>query len=298
MTQLEEANQLLRRELSERKQAEIQLRRLYTAIENAAECIVITDEKGGIEYVNPAFEKTTGLRKEDARSLDPDLMPDGLRDASLYQALWQALLLKKPWKGHIRNKCGNGQPVELDITTSPIPDSNGGASGFVIVMRDVTEQKMLTDQLIQSQKLEAIGVLAGGIAHDFNNVLGVVMGYTELSLLDVPEEGKIRRNLNALRKACDRAKGLVNQILTFSRKAERKMALVDLNPLVNEAVKFLRAAVPSTIEIRMSLEARCAMALADPVQIHQVLLNLGINAAHSIRDAGVCARGGFEEGRV
>jgi PAS domain S-box-containing protein len=286
MTQLEEANRLLRRELAERKQAEIQLRRLYTAIENAAECIVITDEKGGIEYVNPAFEKTTGLRKEDARSLDPDLMPDGLRDEPFYRALWNALLLKKPWKGHLGNKCGNGEPVEFDITTSPIPDSNGGTSGFVIVMRDVTEQKMLTDQLIQAQKLEAIGVLAGGIAHDFNNVLGVVMGYTDLSLLDVPEEGKVRKNLNSLLKACGRAKELVSQILTFSRNAERKMTLVDLGPLIKETIKFLRAAIPSTIEIRTSLEAGCAMALADPVQIHQVILNLGINAAHSMRYTG------------
>lgn len=286
MAQLEKANQCLRQELSEHRQAEIQLQRLHMAIENTMECIVITDNRGAIEYVNPAFEKITGFAKEDILSLNPDAMPSGIHDESFYQTLWQVLSLKNPWTGHLTMKHRDGEVIEIDITTSPIPDSSGDISGSVLLMRDVTRQRRLEDQLFQSQKIEALGTLAGGIAHDFNNILSVIVGYTGLTLLNAPREGKIQSDLNAVLSACDRAKSLVKQILTFSRKAEHHVVSIDLCPLIKETMKFLGATLPANIEIRTSLKTMDAFVLADPVHIHQVILNMGTNAAYAMRNTG------------
>jgi PAS domain S-box-containing protein len=286
MAQLEKANQCLRQELSEHRQAEIQLQRLHTAIENTTECIVITDIHGTIEYVNPAFAKITGFTKEETISLNPGAMPAGIHDESFYPTLWQVLSLKNPWTGHLTLKHRDGEVIEIDITTSPIPDSSGDINGSVLLMRDVTRQRKLEDQLFQSQKIEALGTLAGGIAHDFNNILSVIVGYTGLTLLDAPPESKIQSNLNTVLSACDRAKSLVKQILTFSRKAEHDVVSIDLCPLIKETMKFLGATLPANIEIRTSLKTMDAFMLADPVHIHQVILNLGTNAAYAMRNTG------------
>jgi PAS domain S-box-containing protein len=286
MAQLEKANQCLRQELAERRQAEIQLQRLYTAIENATECIVIANSRGDIEYVNPAFEKITGFTKNDTLSLNPDIMPSGVHDESFYRSLWQSISLKESWTGQLKKKHGNGEPVELDITTSPIADASGEISGSVLVMRDVTRQKKLEDQLLQSQKIQALGTLAGGIAHDFNNILSAIIGYTDLTLFDAPREGRIRANLMAVLSACDRAKSLVKQILTFSRKADHDVGSVDLCPLIKETMKFLAATLPSNIEIRTRLEPVFAYMMTDPVRIYQVILNIGTNAAYAMRETG------------
>ncbi len=286
MAQLEEANLSLMRELSERKQAEIQLRRLYTAIENTAECIVIVDARGAVEYANPASEKIVGLARGDTLDIGPGAAPAGFHDDSFYRALRQAASLNKPWTGHMGKKSESGETIELDVTVSPIPGSIGDIDGSVLVMRDVTMQKRLEDQLFQSQKLEALGTLAGGIAHDFNNILSAVMGYTDLTLLNAPEEGSIRENLTAVLGACDRARSLVRQILTFSRKAEHDITFVDLCPLVKETMNFLGATLPVNIEIHTRFETVCVVVSADPAQIHQVLLNLSTNAVHAMREAG------------
>src|SRR5215472_11015478 len=150
----------------------------------------------------------------------------------------------------------------------------------------ISVRKRLEAQLRQAQKMEAIGTLAGGIAHDFNNILTAILGYTELALDDIGQESHAWRYLREVRKAGLRAKTLVQQILTFSRRTEQPRIPVQLPVLIEEALALLRASLPSTIEIQQAITKDVGPVLADPTQLHQVLLNLCANAAHAMRETG------------
>jgi len=147
------------------------------------------------------------------------------------------------------------------------------------------EKKHLEKRLLQSQKMEAIGTLAGGIAHDFNNILSAIIGYTEIVLQYIPQSSHSHSNLKKVLKASDRAKDLVKQILTFSRQSEIQPKPIQVKPIVKEALKLLRASLPATIEIKQNLQSFSEV-MADPTQIHQVLMNLCTNASHAMRKKG------------
>ena len=148
------------------------------------------------------------------------------------------------------------------------------------------ERKTLETQLRQAQKMEALGALAGGIAHDFNNILGAVMGYTQLAIFELSGDDKALEYLDQVMTAGGRASDLVSQILTFSRQTESEKRPVHLTPIIKEALKLLRASIPSSIEINHNIDNSVSAALADPTQIHQVLMNLCTNSAQAIGDKG------------
>jgi CheY-like chemotaxis protein len=148
------------------------------------------------------------------------------------------------------------------------------------------ERKKLEAQLHQAHKMEAIGTLAGGIAHDFNNVLYSIIGYTELTMDDVPEGSLAQKNLKEVLKGAMRAKDMVRQILAFSRKDDIQKKPVKIQPVVKEALKLLRSSIPATIEIRQSIDEDCGPVLAASTQIHQVVMNLATNAYQAMREKG------------
>jgi signal transduction histidine kinase/ActR/RegA family two-component response regulator len=150
-------------------------------------------------------------------------------------------------------------------------------------------------QLQQVMKLQAIGTLAGGIAHDFNNILFPIVGYTELTMDDVPEDSQARQNLEEILKATNRAKGLVQQILTFSRQGGQERKPLKVQVLIKEALKLLRATIPSTIEIECNINEACRHIMGDPTQIHQVVVNLCTNAYHAMQETGGTLEVGLEE---
>ena len=161
------------------------------------------------------------------------------------------------------------------------------------VLYDITDRKQaekdkekLEIQLQQAQKMEAIGTLAGGIAHDFNNILSAVIGYSELARKEVPEDSKLYRYINGIREAGKRARGLVAQILAFSRKSEDEKKSIQIAPLLKECLKLLRASLSTTIEIRQNIETQLGNVMADPTQMHQVIMNLCTNAAHAMQGQG------------
>ncbi len=155
-----------------------------------------------------------------------------------------------------------------------------------VIYEDITEQRRLEDQLRQAQKMEAIGTLAGGIAHDFNNILGAIIGYTELTLEDVTANEKVHRRLEKVLQSGLRARDLVSQILTFSRQTKKERRTISISPIIKEALKLLRATLPTTIQIHQHLETETDLIVGDPVQIHQVLMNLCTNAKHAMRKEG------------
>ncbi len=152
--------------------------------------------------------------------------------------------------------------------------------------RAEAEQRKLEDQLLHAQKMESIGRLAGGIAHDFNNVLSVIMGYTELTLSKIKQENFIKANLRRVLAASNRARDMIKQILAFSRKEEKERAPILLSEVVEEALELMRSVLPTTIQIHKSLTETLRPVMANRTEIHQVIINLCINAGHAMRKKG------------
>jgi nitrogen-specific signal transduction histidine kinase/CheY-like chemotaxis protein len=154
------------------------------------------------------------------------------------------------------------------------------------MVEDITEQRRLEEQLRQAHKMEAIGTLAGGIAHDFNNILAAIIGFTEMVEEDLPPESPSIPRLQRVLNAASRGRDLVRQILAFSRKTEPTRKPLSLSPVIKETVELLRASLPTTIEIRLSLKAARDTVLASPAELQQILMNLTTNASFSMKEKG------------
>jgi len=152
--------------------------------------------------------------------------------------------------------------------------------------KDITDFKRLENQLIRAQKMAAIETLAGGIAHDFNNILFPIMGHTEMLLQDVPKDGDLYKRLKKIYTGAERAKDLVSRLLTFSRQDRGKVRSMDVGPVIDDALKLLRASLPATIEIHTQISPGCSKVMADPIQIHQIVMNLATNAFHAMEGSG------------
>jgi len=179
------------------------------------------------------------------------------------------------------------------VQTSAVPVDWEGTPATLSLMNDITDRVLarreiedLEKRLNQAEKMEALGTLAGGIAHDFNNILSVVIGYSEVSMDDVPKGGLLGSNLQQILKAGRRARDLVKQILAFSRQTEQERRPLEISPVVKETLKLLRASLPATIEIKQDIESCLGSVLTDPTQINQIVMNLCTNAAHAMRQKG------------
>ena len=183
--------------------------------------------------------------------------------------------------------------VPLSITTSPLLDDNNELIGTVHIARDISaeekaheREKKLQGQLIQAQKMEAVGTLAGGIAHDFNNLLTPILGCAEILKIELPEGGREEDLIDKMLQAVDRTRNLVKQLLVFSRKTEKDFKPLYIQIIIKEALKLLRSALPATIEIRQDVLSDCGMVLADETQIHQIIMNLCTNAYQAMGAEG------------
>ena len=182
-------------------------------------------------------------------------------------------------------KSANGT-IYLEVSSSPVKDSKGEIGAGIETVRDITARKKLEMQVQQNQKMQALGTLAGGIAHDFNNILTAIMGYAELVKLRLPAQEKIYDDQLEVLKACERAKELVKQILTFCRQVSNAPQTLKLELLVKEVLKLIRSTMPSTIEIRQEIQPDSGWMVADPTQLHQLILNLCTNALHAMHTRG------------
>ena len=271
---------------AERVRAEKDRASLAVAIEQSAEAILITDLDGNIQYCNPAFERISGYVYTEVVGRNPRFLKSGRQTKEFYAELWTTIKSGRVWSGHFINRRKDGSLCEEDATISPIRDPAGKLTGFVAASRDVTERVSLENQLKQAQKLESIGRLAGGVAHDFNNLLTVINGYSEMGLERLPEGDPLRDLLTQIRKAGERANGLTRQLLAFSRKQVIEPRRVNLNELILESTKMLRRIVREDIEITTNLNPAAGDVMADPGQLHQILMNLVVNARDAMPSGG------------
>lgn len=264
--------------------------RMITAIEQAAETILITDAAGTIVYANPAFSRVTGYAMQEVLGRNPSILKSGRHDADFYGDMWQTISGGHVWQGHLINRRKDGSLYEEDASISPIRDRDGQVVSYVAVKRDITNEMRLEKQLRQSQKMEAIGTLAGGVAHDFNNILSIILGAADIAR-ESRSADKVNKYLDDIMGAGLRAKDLVQQILSVSRMREQELKPIRMGLVVKETLKLLRSSIPSTIEIRSSLcedkiDGDCCRVLADPIMIHQIVVNLATNAYQALRETG------------
>ena len=273
------------RNISRRLKIEQDLALFSLIIEQAAEVIVVTDLNGNIKYVNPAFEKIFGYSKKEALGQNPRILKSGNHSEKFYEDMWKTLLKGQIWHGRITNKKKDGSTIEEDVTISPIFNIKQECIGYVALKRDITENQILLDQLRQSQKMEAVGTLAGGVAHDFNNILTAILGYNELLQMQVDKESPLYDGIIEIQKAGERAKDLVAQILSFSRKSKQELMPVQINYIIKEVSKLLRSSIPADITISTVLKSE-KFIFADATQMHQILMNLCTNAYQAMKEKG------------
>ena len=280
------ARQVLVRDITDRKRVEDEVKRLFAGVEQAGETILITDPAGTIQYVNPAFETTTGYSRDEALGQTPRILKSGKHDPQFYEEMWKTLVSGWIWRGQFTNRKKDGTFYEVKATISPIKDERGEIVNYVAVTRDVTGEMSLQKQLLQAQKMEAIGTLAGGIAHDFNNLLMVILGYADLLYQKLEPKDPDRETLHAVREAARDGSDLVKRILAFSRKAESKIRPIDLNAELRRVEKLLIRTLPKMINIELLLADDLRTINADPAQIEQILLNLAVNAHQAMPEGG------------
>ncbi len=282
------------RDITERRRVEEALamteERYRSIFENAVEGIYQTTVEGRCINANPALAEILGYDSPEElmntiSDLASQLYVNPERRTELLQRIEEYGSVRE-FETQFYRKDESIAWVALNMHA--VRDKNGKVAYLEGTVQDITDSKILEAQLNQAQKLEAIGTLAGGIAHDFNNILSPIIGYSELSLNSVPENSRLHHNLEQILLSGKRAKDLVKQILTFSRKTEQEQKPVQVALLVKETLKLLRSSLPSTIEIRQALDedALQSTVMADPTQIHRVLMNLITNAAHAMREKG------------
>jgi two-component system, cell cycle sensor histidine kinase and response regulator CckA len=274
------------RDITEKRKAEERLRELSRAIEQSPASVLITDLDGSIEYVNPKFESLTGYSMEEVRGLNPRILQSGRTNPKLYEQLWETIMKGEVWEGELENRRKDGSFYNERVSISPVRDEKGEVRHFVAVKEDITEERRLQAQLIQAQKMEAIGLFAGGIAHDFNNLLTIINGYTELALGHPDVSEPLRRQLSTILTAGEQAAGMTRQLLLFGRKQPGAPVLIELNPLVADLGDFYRRVLPENIRLAIFPSQTPAFAVADPTLLQQVVMNLVLNARDAMPQGG------------
>jgi|WetSurMetagenome_2_1015567.scaffolds.fasta_scaffold05852_1 PAS domain S-box-containing protein len=291
---------LITRDITERRQVQERLRETRDFLENLLDYanapIIVWDSQLKITRFNRAFERLTGRKSGDVLGLGLDfLFPPEKRMESL--AYIQSTSIGERWETvEIPIQHMDGSACTLLWNSATLYGADGKTVVATIAQgHDITQwrqaqeqQRKLEAQLAQAQKMEAIGTLAGGIAHDFNNILGIIMGNAEIVELHLVKDSPAKRNIDEVVKAAYRAKDLVKQILTFSRKGEQEQKPMQVIPVIEEVLKLLRASLPTTIEMRPEIDLSPGddQILGDPTQVTQILMNLSTNAAHAMLELG------------
>jgi two-component system cell cycle sensor histidine kinase/response regulator CckA len=269
--------------------AEHQLERLFLAIEQTTDAIVVTDTRGTIEYVNPALERVTGWTRAELIGNSPRVFRSGVHPPLFYAELWDTLRRGDTWRGRFVNRRRDGSLFEEEATITPVRVGGSTITHFVGVKRDLSRELALEHQLARTQKLEAIGRLAGGIAHDFNNLLAIVLGQAELLATLLPRDGEASGRLEQIAAAANRGAKLTRQLLLFGRHQQGTVAPLDLDAAILALLELLRPLLGEHLEVRLQRSEGLPRIEADPAQVDQLVTNLVLNARDAMPGGGVIA---------
>ena len=262
------------------------LRKLSRAVEQSADTVFVTNRNGIIEYVNPAFESVTGYSRSEVYGKTPNILKSGEQAPEIFEDLWKTILAGKVYRGILINRKKDGSLYYVEESICPVRDNAGQITHFIANGRDLTERVRLEAQLLQAQKMDAVGRLAGGVAHDFNNLLTIITSYSELALDEVPKGSAVSTKVNEILQAARRAAELTRQLLAFGRKQPRALRVADLNQVVANIAKTLPQLIGEDIVFTFTAGEGLGPVRVDPVQIEQLLLNLVSNARDAMPQGG------------
>ncbi len=277
------------RDITNRKKAEIALRdseRKYRMlIEHLPQKIFYRDHHSVYVVCNNNYAQDLNIDPDEIiGKTDYDFFPKEL--AQKYRDDDKRIIESKKSEHIEEEYIHKNKKFIVQTVKTPVPDHHGQIVGILGIFWDITAQRQMEDQLRQSQKMESVGTMAGGIAHDFNNILGIILGNTELAFDDVPEWNPANNNLKEIRTACLRARDVIKQLLSFSRKTRHERKPLNIVPILKESIKLIRASIPTSVEIFQHIPDNCYSILADPTQLHQVIINLCSNASYAMSDKG------------
>lgn len=264
-----------------------QMRQLATAVNEAAESVMITDSAGVITYVNPQFEKMTGFSRAEVIGRTPTVLKSGVHSPIFYRELWATLQAGGVWHGRITNRRKDGRLFEEQATISPVRDHDGHIVNYVAVKRDVTQETLLGNQARESQKMAAIGKFAHRIVHDVTNKLVAILGYAQITRDLVRHIPQAVQNIDGVIEAGNRISTLTAELLAFAHPAPLSVRRLRLGLVVQGAEELLRQSVPDNIRFTIDVSAASSCTVeVDPVQIEHVLLNLTLNAVDAMPNGG------------
>ena len=269
-----------------RRAAEAERDRLAAVVEQTGESVVITDRAGGIVYTNAAFTHITGYEGHEVLGKLPDFLKADSQPVERAAAIAKALLEGEAWAGPSRDRRKDGTELDMDLIITPRRDGSGAVIGTIVIGRDVSRVRALEGQLVQSQKLEAVGRLAGGIAHDFNNLLTAIAGYASILKADLETDDPRIEDVVEIQRAAARATQLTAQLLAFSRRQILNPRPLDPHAVVTGIAPMLRRLIGEDVELVILANPGLGPILADPGQLDQVLVNLALNARDAMPKGG------------
>jgi len=277
-------NQQLQLEIAKHKETRFRLQKLSQAIEHAGDAILITDLKGDIEYINPAFSRITGYKPEEVIGKNPRILKSTAQDESVYADLWQTIKAGQTWHGAMieRRKDGSFYPANMSI--APITDKGGKITNFISVQHDASERQELEERMRETQKMEALGVLVGGIAHDFNNMLAGIICNLFIARRKVNADSPAINAITNAEQIAESATNMIKQLLAFSRKDTVKIHPFSFNVFIRDAVKLAQISVPENILFTFKCCDEQLMLRGDTTQLQQILMNLLNNARDALAE--------------
>jgi two-component system cell cycle sensor histidine kinase/response regulator CckA len=270
----------------EQHTAEESLRKLSRAVEHSADSVIVTDLHGIIEYVNPAFEALTGYKQEEVCGKTPRILKSGEQGPEVFRQLWNTILAGNVYRGTLVNRKKNGESYYVEKSICPVRNNEGTITHFIANGHDLTERRRMEAQILQGQKMDAIGNLAGGVAHDFNNLLTIITSYAELALDAVPDGSPLQSKIQEILLAARRAAELTRQLLAFGRKQPQALRVADLNQVIARIANTLPRLIGEDIDFTFTRGEGLGSVRVDPLQIEQILMNLAANARDAMLQGG------------
>ena len=273
-------------DITVRVKAEDEINKLRKAVNTSGEVIFITDQSGIIQFINPEFTRLYGYAEDEVvGKATPRILKSGVMKKEDYEFIWSALESKQFVKKEFVNQSKTGKRIIVEASISPIMDERGNIDGFLAIQLDITERKKLEEQFLRTQRLESLGTLAGGVAHDLNNVLApILLSIEVMKRYAINDHAK--KVLHTIEISAERGKQIIKQILSFARGTEGERGTIQLRHVIKEMEQIARETFPRAIEVHTHIQKELWTVSGDPTQLHQVLLNLCVNARDAMSDGG------------